>query len=107
MENRDLSPNETELKLIKESLDDVVETRETLDKISTLGKIGITYLGLRAFGILCEIGPELDPNNPAILDSIGVTLTYVCGASWLAGKLLQYDERSARKDYEKALGKLV
>ncbi len=107
-QKREFVSSEAEVEWNKKCLDNVVELRETYDKCGIGGKIGITYLGLRAFGILLEIGPELDQNDPAILDGIGFALTYVGGACWLSAKLLQYtDERSSRKDYEKALGKFV
>ena len=128
MENRDLAPMdkysfynkrtqerefvspEAEVEWNKECLDDVVDGRKTYDLLGIGGKVGVTYLGLRAFGKLCGFGPELDPdvlNVTGIADAIGFASTYVGGMCWLAAKLLQYtDERSARKDYKKAVSKL-
>ena len=98
---------QAEVDWTKKCLDDVVEDRKLYDKLGIVGKIGIIYLGLRTLGRLTGIGPEINPEEVNLLDAIGFSLAYVGGACWAAGKLMQYtDERSWRKDYQKALGKL-
>jgi hypothetical protein len=81
------------------------ENRRLYEVLGIIGKTGAVYFALKGFSLFAEAS-EVDPANISIHDWIGFSMLYIGGCCWGAAKLWGLDERSARRDYEKALSKI-
>ena len=90
----------------QEALERHNEDVAAYDTLGMAGKVGLAYLGLRAMGLLAGFGPEINAEEPAILDCVGGSLAYLGGACWLSARILSLDRRIVKRDYENALERL-